>query len=88
MSVKAQCSSPARIGWAVFLALGAAVFANVAAFYGISYDGQTAVSWYFLLVTISVAASCAPQSASGHHGKTQREQLYEFWSGDRKPVTA
>lgn len=69
-------------------ALGAAVFANVAAFYGISYDGQTAVSWYFLLVTISVAASCAPQSASGHHGKTQREQLYEFWSGDRKPVTA
>lgn len=42
---------------ALFLwALGAALFANVVAFFGISYFDQTIVGWYALLAMISAAS--------------------------------
>ena len=46
----------------VFLwALGAALFANVVAFVGISYWDQTQVVWYALLATISAATVIRPE---------------------------
>ena len=38
-------------------ALGSALFANVIAFFGISYFDQTMVSWYALLAMISAATA-------------------------------
>jgi hypothetical protein len=38
-------------------ALGSALFANVVAFFGISYFDQTMVAWYFLLAAISVGTA-------------------------------
>jgi O-antigen ligase len=38
-------------------ALGAALFANVVAFFGISYFDQTIVAWYGLLAIISAAVA-------------------------------
>ena len=46
-----------RFVWAI----GAALFANIVAFFGISYFDQTMVAWYLLLAIIgAVAASTAP----------------------------
>lgn len=42
-------------------ALGAAMFANVVAFFGISYYDQTMVVWYLLLAIIPVACAHQPQ---------------------------
>jgi hypothetical protein len=42
-------------------ALGAAMFANVVAFFGIAYYDQTMVVWYLLLAIIPVACTPAPQ---------------------------
>ncbi len=49
----------------IFLwALGAALFANVVAFVGISYTDQTQVVWYGLLAAISAAAVVRPKRES------------------------
>ncbi len=45
-------------------ALGAALFANVVAFMGISYTDQIVVVWYGLLASISAAAILRPATAS------------------------
>lgn len=45
--------------WRVW-ALGAALFSNVAAFFGIVYFDQTLVAWYALLAMISAATSILP----------------------------
>jgi hypothetical protein len=45
-------------------ALGAALFANVAAFFGISYFDQTMVSWYTLVAMIVAATTAGLQSHS------------------------
>jgi len=44
--------------------LGAALFSNVAAFFGISYFDQTIVSWYTLVAMIVVATAAALRSPS------------------------
>jgi hypothetical protein len=50
---------------ALFLwALGAALFANVVAFFGISYFDQTTVAWYTLLAIIPAAISARPKAQS------------------------
>lgn len=48
-SAAAKNKASAKFAWA----LGAALFANVVAFFGISYWDQTQVSWYALLAMIS-----------------------------------
>ncbi|MGA3347426.1 MAG: hypothetical protein ABSC33_00310 [Candidatus Sulfotelmatobacter sp.] len=54
---------------ALFLwALGSALFANVVAFFGISYFDQTIVAWYALLAIISVAAT-QPQKKKVAHSQ-------------------
>jgi hypothetical protein len=45
-------------------ALGAAVFANAVAFFGISYVDQTQVVWYGLLAAISATALTIPKTVS------------------------
>jgi hypothetical protein len=45
-------------------ALGAALFSNVAAFFGISYFDQTIVSWYTLVAMIVAATTVALRSSS------------------------
>jgi hypothetical protein len=51
-------------------ALGAALFANIVAFFGISYFDQTQVAWYALLAMISTATLAArrvsPATAPSH----------------------
>src|SRR6202007_2910486 len=49
----ARSSMDERYLWA----LGAAIFANVVAFWGISYFDQTIVAWYALLAMIPAAAT-------------------------------
>lgn len=44
----------ARLIWAI----GAALFANTIAFFGIVYFDQSVITWYALLVMISVIAAC------------------------------
>ncbi len=44
--------------------LGAALFANCVAFFGISYDDQTMVSWYLMLAIISAVALGIKRSSS------------------------
>ena len=56
----ARSGSDQRFLWAI----GAALFANVVAFFGISYYDQTMVCWYLLLAIIPVAcASVAKKEA-------------------------
>ncbi|MGO9008537.1 MAG: hypothetical protein ACLQPN_00415 [Bryobacteraceae bacterium] len=71
-------------------ALGAAVFANVVGFFGISYFDQTIVVWYSLLVMISVhrCVSETYQQASGkisagHSSRT----IGAIWCEGRAPRT-
>jgi hypothetical protein len=45
-------------------ALGAALFANLVAFMGISYFDQTMVAWYSLLAAISAVAAVRPKRES------------------------
>jgi hypothetical protein len=44
-------------------AIGAAMFANVVAFFGISYYDQTMVVWYLLLAIIPVGCARRPHAA-------------------------
>jgi len=48
----------------MFWALGAALFANVVSFVGISYWDQTAVAWYGLLAMITAAKFAVPAEAT------------------------
>ena len=54
---KARKSAPKQKQQIFLWALGAALFANVVAFMGISYTDQTQVVWYALLAAISAAAA-------------------------------
>jgi hypothetical protein len=59
-------------------ALGAAVFANVVAFFGISYYDQTTLVWYCLLSMISAACTNVPPK------KLPQQNLWgDFGSGSR-----
>src|SRR5271154_1494579 len=46
------------------LAMGAALFANVVSFVGISYWDQTAVAWYALLSMITAARIAVPAEST------------------------
>ena len=61
---KARKDAPNRKQQVFLWALGAALFANVVAFMGISYTDQTQVVWYALLAAISAAAVAHPKIAS------------------------
>lgn len=69
---KARRSEPDRKQQVFIWALGASMFANVVAFFGISYFDQTIVAWYALLAMISAVAVAAgrAQRDSGKHGST------------------
>ena len=54
---KARRTEPDRKQQAFIWALGASLFANVVAFFGISYFDQTIVAWYALLAMIGAAIS-------------------------------
>ena len=58
---KARKAATNRTQQKLLWALGAALFANVVAFIGISYTDQTQVVWYGLLAAISAAAVVHPQ---------------------------
>jgi len=77
-------------------AIGAALFANVVAFFGISYWDQTQVVWYGLLAMISTAALCPKKDAQSapipNLAETDRalgasEQFApELWKGNEPPA--
>lgn len=69
---KARRSEPDRKQQVFIWALGASMFANVVAFFGISYFDQTIVAWYALLAMISAVAVSArrAQRDSGKQGST------------------
>jgi hypothetical protein len=57
-----------RSEWFLWL-LGSALFANVVAFFGISYFDQTKVAWFALLAVISAATTrSSPKAAAGGDG--------------------
>jgi len=58
--------------------LGAAVFANAVAFFGISYFDQTIVAWYALLAMISAAA--VPVIAHRRESRQVLEPRRRVWS--------
>jgi len=61
---KARRAAPTLAQQKFLWALGAALFANVVAFVGISYTDQTQVVWYGLLAAISAAAVAHTKSKS------------------------
>jgi len=69
---KARRSEPDRKQQVFIWALGASMFANVIAFFGISYFDQTIVAWYALLAMISAVAVSARrvQRDIGKQGST------------------
>jgi hypothetical protein len=56
--------------WAVWL-LGAALFSNVVAFFGVNYFDQTKFAWFALLVMISAATAPLLQSSVTSEAKPQ-----------------
>ena len=61
-------------------ALGAALFANVVAFFGISYFDQTIVAWYGLLAIISAAV------ALPHKKEATQLQRQPMWDSAMAPL--
>jgi hypothetical protein len=61
-------------------ALGAALFANVIAFFGISYFDQTIVAWYGLLAIISAAV------AQPHKKEAVQLQRQPAWDSAMTPL--
>jgi hypothetical protein len=55
-------------------AMGAALFANVVAFFGIGYFDQTIVAWYALLAMIPVAAHSARKAQPGNSRKIPQDE--------------
>jgi hypothetical protein len=51
-----------------FWSLGAALFANIVGFFGISYFDQTLVAWYALLAMIATVTSAAASAGTGVAG--------------------
>jgi len=69
-------------------ALGASLFANVVAFFGIGYFDQTIVAWYALLGMIPVASFTARQAARDRRlAKAQLEAPASDSEGDLLPET-
>jgi cbb3-type cytochrome oxidase subunit 3 len=56
-------------------ALGAALFANVVAFFGIGYFDQTIVAWYALLAMIPVVAYSLRKQRRAEKEKSQQEEI-------------
>src|SRR5208282_1080478 len=63
-------------------ALGAALFANAVAFFGISYVDQTQVVWYSLLAAISATALAIPKRVSAAGPPRTRSQADRWISDD------
>ena len=55
-----------------FWALGAALFSNVVAFFGVSYFDQTQVAWYALLAMISAVAAHREETAAQPEGRAEQ----------------
>jgi hypothetical protein len=69
-------------------ALGAALFANVVTFFGISYFDQTVVVWYGLLAAISSAVLLAPERARAVRPQAVVDQaLVSLSQPDLQPVS-
>jgi hypothetical protein len=64
--------------------LGTALFANVMAFFGVSYWDQTGVAWYTLLAIISVATTIPAQMKAKH--KEETDDVLYVDGGDERTV--
>jgi hypothetical protein len=67
-------------------ALGAALFANVVAFFGIGYFDQTIVAWYALLAMIPVVARSVRQTKRGKPDVQPDNVLPVSFDGDEEAV--
>jgi hypothetical protein len=68
-------------------ALGACLFANVVAFFGITYFDQTQVTWFSLLAMIAAATSVAPAIRTQTQSTLPIETINPEFSGWLEPVT-
>lgn len=78
--------------WFMWL-LGAALYANVMAFFGVSYWDQTAAAWFVLLAiisaaTVSIPRKKAPISAATVTGSELSTEEESVFSADKKYVNS
>jgi hypothetical protein len=72
---KARRSEPDSKRQVFIWALGASMFANVVAFFGISYFDQTIVAWYALLAMISAAVVSARRARRDSGKQGSRDEV-------------